>query len=357
MLLLLGAFIFVLTGCVTSTTQTLNYPTGLSIPQNWENGVTFYTPKPLLKGKILALPESYENPMTSVKNQGQCGSCSHFASIGIYESALLRKFKIYADLSEQNVLNCAKYENYKCQGSYFHGRHLVENGAPFETAEPYAGRATQCRQMASAHQKPESWAFVGGSGRAPSELEVREALVNKGALWVTVYASSVWNSPGPIIRKAGGGNGRTNHAVILTGYKPDPQRPGQYLYHIKNSWGQPWNGDGYVWLEWGASMFGEMAAFLSMPGGNDPDNGGDTCVPALLNLPSTMAVAHGKEISFAVKPQEGFSYEWYDGINSIGKGAQIFYVPKADGTIKIVATNGCGKSEMTVKLQMVSSLF
>jgi C1A family cysteine protease len=47
------------------------------------------------------------NVVTSVKNQGLCGSCYAFASIAAVESYLLIKTKKYYDLSEQEIVDCA----------------------------------------------------------------------------------------------------------------------------------------------------------------------------------------------------------------------------------------------------------
>jgi C1A family cysteine protease len=57
-----------------------------------------------------------------VKNQGNCGSCSAFASIAAIEVCFKKNIKKSFDLSEQQLLDCA-YGQFNCGGC---------NGNPIE---------------------------------------------------------------------------------------------------------------------------------------------------------------------------------------------------------------------------------
>lgn len=60
--------------------------------------------------------------VTSVKDQGQCGSCWAFAAIAAAESMVLIKSKVKLDLSEQQLLDCAYttilFVNKGCSGGF-----------------------------------------------------------------------------------------------------------------------------------------------------------------------------------------------------------------------------------------------
>lgn len=77
--------------------------------------------------------------MTSVKDQGYCGSCWAFASIAQAESTLiLNKLEdINVDLSEQYMVGCTKESD--CDGTYFVSYAMDEilEGVPREEAYPY----------------------------------------------------------------------------------------------------------------------------------------------------------------------------------------------------------------------------
>ena len=56
-------------------------------------------------------PPNHQSKASSVKNQGQCGSCWTFATTAAYESALKRVQGKTYDLSEQYVLECTDVNN------------------------------------------------------------------------------------------------------------------------------------------------------------------------------------------------------------------------------------------------------
>ena len=57
------------------------------------------------------------NGVTPVKNQGSCGSCWTFSTIGAVESHYLIKYNQFQNLSEQQLVDCAgAYDNHGCSG-------------------------------------------------------------------------------------------------------------------------------------------------------------------------------------------------------------------------------------------------
>jgi Papain family cysteine protease len=59
--------------------------------------------------------------VTPVKSQGSCGSCWAFAGIAEIESYFLSKYKLFLDLSEQQMVDClpaVQKGNLGCGGGF-----------------------------------------------------------------------------------------------------------------------------------------------------------------------------------------------------------------------------------------------
>ena len=102
--------------------------------------------------KITGLPAMFDlritGGITSVKNQGACGSCWLFPSMGSVESRWKRLGLGDYDLSEDNLKHCHNYNYGPCEG----GNRLMANayftrgkGPVLEAQDPYsASSATGC---------------------------------------------------------------------------------------------------------------------------------------------------------------------------------------------------------------------
>jgi hypothetical protein len=76
--------------------------------------------------------------VTSVKNQGSCGCCWAFSTVGEFESKISMSTGITYDLSEQYLLQCDT-TSYGCNGGYpYSALQLAQStGIPRETDYPY----------------------------------------------------------------------------------------------------------------------------------------------------------------------------------------------------------------------------
>lgn len=182
--------------------------------------------------------------MTSVKDQGSCGSCWAFATVAQAESTLILKNQTdnKVDLSEQYMVKCTVDSD--CDGTYYmsHPMDTILGGVPTEAAYPYqpfTNNAGICETTDKV--------MISASYQYYEDLEETEliALLQKGPLAITASADN-WEYYGSGIFTCPAIAG-LNHAVLLTGYTPD-------YWIIKNQWGSDWGMDGYMRIARGRGL-------------------------------------------------------------------------------------------------------
>ena len=207
------------------------------------------------------LPSSYDargyNLVTSAKNQGNCGSCWAFATVGAMESHLLKQFGVGPEnLSEQQQVSC-NTANYGCDGGYstavryWEAPPYPDKGPLDETVFPYEAKDTTdgiaCYESDGAQMAYRITNFY----TVPSTTsDFKTSLYNDGpSYWrYTVYSDfyTYWNTynPGAVYVNQAGSNYEGGHAVLLIGWDDNK---GAFL--CKNSWGSGGpNGDGTFWI-------------------------------------------------------------------------------------------------------------
>lgn len=205
-----------------------------------------------LNDPSLILPETldwrYFDVVTSVKQQGSCGSCWAFGTTAAMESATMIHYADKSesfDLSEQQVLSCSGKGNCS-EGGYYAFDIYVEKGSVLEEDFKYKGQDLQCKSSAPTHEKAVDWGYVGGRNSEPTNDELKRALYKYGPLAVTVYVDGPWSAFG------GGGvfgvnncyeANEVNHIVTLVGWTKVGENE---AWIVKNSWGKNWGDDGYM---------------------------------------------------------------------------------------------------------------
>jgi C1A family cysteine protease len=245
-----------------ATSRSMSELCGLVEPENWREGATFDACRP-----TRSLPGAFDwrtlGSCTPVRNQGGCGSCWAFATVGVLECNVLGKDGRSVDLSEQWLVSCNR-SGWSCDGGWFaHSYHLAatdpcgDSGAVLESDFPYAGRDLPCECPYPHEYYIQNWAYVGSEGADLADTEaIKQAIVDHGPVSVAVYVNRAFQSyTGGIFNDCE--DGTVNHAVVLVGWDDDDG-----VWIMRNSWGPGWGEDGYMRIVYGCSRIGYRACYV-----------------------------------------------------------------------------------------------
>lgn len=207
-----------------------------------------------------ALPAAFDwrtsGGVTSVKDQGNCGSCWAFGAAGQLE-ALNKIYKgTTLDLSEQFIVSC-ETDNYGCDGGYMDRVYnfLKSTGVPDESCFPYKALelacSNRCTDWASRVKKISSWSWVCKS--RPNTNTIKNAVYSSGPITASfdVYNDFFSYSSGCYKHVTGAYAG--GHSVLVVGWTADG------CWIVKNSWGPGWGEQGYFKIKFGDCNFGNSS--------------------------------------------------------------------------------------------------
>merc|ERR1712187_577073 len=206
---------------------------------------------PLFEGDDLTeLATDVDWDVTPVKNQGACGSCWAFSTMGSIEHGHKLATGETVNLAEQQLVDCDKTSN-GCSGGMTYTAMNYLSGKPISTTQsyPYQARDGTCKTGTDSGVR-----INGYVGLSKTESALLTGLQTQ-AVSVIVYADSSFQhySSGVINAPT---TCNLNHGVLATGYTSE------YI-KIKNSWGSSWGESGYIRVKRTTSGCGPYGLYYS----------------------------------------------------------------------------------------------
>ena len=304
----------------------------------------------------LGLPSAYnwcdQGGCTPIKNQGSCGSCWAFGTVGPLESNIKIQDGVVKDLAEQYLVSC-NTDGWSCNGGWWaHDYHLNKKppgepdaGAVYEADFPYQAANGSCNPPHTHHEKIDSWAYVGDSSSIPSVAAIKQAIYDHGPVSAAVCAGSAFASySGGVFQtdetaSCGGG---VNHAIVLVGWDDS-----QGIWHLRNSWGPTWGESGYMRIKYGISNVGYSANYIvySGSGCQDAYESDDTYINAKTITVNWVTQTHNFHengdmdwAKFAVTAGSAYTIT----VSNLGASNDtVLYLYDTDGTTELASNDDC----------------
>jgi C1A family cysteine protease len=224
---------------------------------------------------VLALPSSFnwcdQGKCTAIRDQGSCGSCWAFGTVGPFESNILIQDNVTTNLSEQYLVSCNS-EGWGCNGGWwahnYHEWKYVSGesgpGAVYESSFPYVAYDAPCNPPHPHPYQIDDWFYVDGQQyTVPSVAELKQAIYDYGPVSVAVCVNSAFQGySGGIF--TGPSCTSMNHAVVLVGW--DDSQGANGIWYLRNSWDTDWGEYGYMRIQYGVSNVGYNASYVVYEG-------------------------------------------------------------------------------------------
>lgn len=194
-------------------------------------------------GAPVSIDWRVKGAVTSVKDQGQCGSCWTFSSTGAIEGAWFLAGNQLVDLSEQELVDCAtglSYGSHGCNGGQMDGgfKFVMQNGQCSLSSYPYTAKDGSC-QKCNPVAKISSCADV----KPNDQLSLKAAVAQQPVAIAIEADTRLFQSYSEGVLTSTSCGTNLDHGVLIVGYGRENNID---YWLVKNSWGPTWGDNGYV---------------------------------------------------------------------------------------------------------------
>lgn len=245
-----------------------------------EEDLLFIEPLSSLPKKIDWRDSGGKNYLTAIKDQGDCGSCWAFSTVGVIEARYniengmystqldLASNRVvfpklmpviprilaldYPDLSEQDLISCSTAGD--CKGGWESDAlvYIKNRGIVSEDCFSYKAKDVNCDLCVDWHKKLTKIKRWGWVTRASVDKEIIKTALQDGPLifYLEVY-SDFYNYRSGIYQPVPSAVYEGDHSIVLIGYDENDD-----CWVCKNSWGTDWGENGYFKIKFGVCETG-----------------------------------------------------------------------------------------------------